>query len=59
MGCSKIPYPDKKTALKEAKMIRVQMKRFNKGADKLKNKKFSAYHCWNCGLWHLTTEKRR
>lgn len=58
--CNKIPYPDKKAALKEARIQTANMKHFKRPSlDRMKNKKLRPYFHDRCGFWHLTTRKQR
>ena len=55
--CNKIGYGSAELARKDAKIILADMARLRKM--KQKTKKLNEYHCWYCGMWHLTSQKRR
>jgi len=56
-ACSKIAYPDRCTALNEAKVQVTNNKHFKKIRTRKKNKKIYAYQCIFCKAWHLTSKK--
>lgn len=57
--CNKIPYPSKKEALKDAKRIKADTRHFRNKSLKKDNKKFRAYCCPRCQLWHLTSRRQK
>lgn len=58
--CSKIPYDDKKAALKDIKIIKADRHHFsNRSKNKKENGKLYAYDCPLCDKWHLTTKNPR
>ena len=61
MSCHKIKYATKQEAADDAKLIRAQQRWFNKkcGKSKKSGQKLRIYKCWYCGMYHITTQKRR
>lgn len=60
MSCSKMTFMSKKLAIAEINLQKAARNRFSRRAGTSKNnKKIYTYECHRCGLWHLTTQKKR
>lgn len=51
--CNKVGYDTKQAAVKDAKLIMIDLKRYGRMKGKLK-----PYDCPNCNQWHLTSKKQ-
>ena len=51
--CNKVGYDTKQAAVKDAKLIMIDLKRYGRMKGKLK-----PYDCPYCNQWHLTSKKQ-
>lgn len=57
--CNKVPYPTKQDASKDARLVRINSKRFSNGiGTNNKASKLYPYLCPICDNWHLTSLAR-